>query len=73
MLELSVCDEDTATPDDHLLTVLYDLTKLCFRKKTHVKFPLNPEVGAAAKPLSLLPHEELLVIPMMTFHRLLSV
>ncbi|XP_004380713.1 cytosolic phospholipase A2 epsilon [Trichechus manatus latirostris] len=43
ILELSVCDEDTVTPDDHLLTVLYDLTKLCFRKKTHVKFPLNPE------------------------------
>ncbi|KAL2790416.1 cytosolic phospholipase A2 epsilon isoform 2 [Daubentonia madagascariensis] len=43
VLELSVCDEDTVTPDDHLLTVLYDLTKLCFRKKTHVKFPLNPE------------------------------
>ncbi|XP_006831956.1 PREDICTED: cytosolic phospholipase A2 epsilon [Chrysochloris asiatica] len=43
VLELSVCDEDTVTPDDHLLTVLYDLTKLCFREKTHVKFPLNPE------------------------------
>ncbi|KAG3261681.1 phospholipase A2 group IVE [Ictidomys tridecemlineatus] len=43
VLELSVCDEDTVTPDDHLLTVLYDLAKLCFRKKTHVKFPLNPE------------------------------
>ncbi|XP_016067789.1 PREDICTED: cytosolic phospholipase A2 epsilon [Miniopterus natalensis] len=43
VLELSVCDEDTVTPDDHLLTVLYDLKKLCFRKKTHVKFPLNPE------------------------------
>ncbi|KAM8783927.1 cytosolic phospholipase A2 epsilon [Rhynchonycteris naso] len=43
VLELSVCDEDPVTPDDHLLTVLYDLTKLCFRKKTHVKFPLNPE------------------------------
>nr|XP_017498343.1 cytosolic phospholipase A2 epsilon isoform X1 [Manis javanica]XP_036874857.1 cytosolic phospholipase A2 epsilon isoform X1 [Manis javanica] len=43
VLELSVCDEDIVTPDDHLLTVLYDLTKLCFRKKTHVKFPLNPE------------------------------
>ncbi|KAM6201406.1 cytosolic phospholipase A2 epsilon [Rhynchocyon petersi] len=43
ILELSVCDEDAVTPDDHLLTVLYDLTKLCFRKKTHVKFPLNPE------------------------------
>ncbi|XP_076983665.1 cytosolic phospholipase A2 epsilon [Tamandua tetradactyla] len=43
VLELSVCDEDTVTPDDHLLTVLYDLTKLCFRKKTHVKFPLNQE------------------------------
>ncbi|XP_053450893.1 cytosolic phospholipase A2 epsilon isoform X1 [Nycticebus coucang] len=43
VLELSVCDEDTVTPDDHLLTILYDLTKLCFRKKTHVKFPLNPE------------------------------
>ncbi|XP_028933197.2 cytosolic phospholipase A2 epsilon [Ornithorhynchus anatinus] len=43
VLELSVCDEDVLTPDDHLLTVLYDLTKLCFRKKTHIKFPLNPE------------------------------
>ncbi|XP_006883282.1 PREDICTED: cytosolic phospholipase A2 epsilon [Elephantulus edwardii] len=43
VLELSVCDEDTVTPDDQLLTVLYDLTKLYFRKKTHVKFPLNPE------------------------------
>ncbi|XP_037690159.1 cytosolic phospholipase A2 epsilon [Choloepus didactylus] len=43
VLELSICDEDTMTPDDHLLTVLYDLTKLCFRKITHVKFPLNPE------------------------------
>ncbi|GAB5572544.1 cytosolic phospholipase A2 epsilon isoform X1 [Prionailurus iriomotensis] len=43
VLELSICDEDTVTPNDHLLTVLYDLTKLCFRKKTHMKFPLNPE------------------------------
>ncbi|XP_065727782.1 cytosolic phospholipase A2 epsilon [Phocoena phocoena] len=43
VLELSVCDDDTVTPDDHLLTVLYDLTKLCFREKTHVKFPLNTE------------------------------
>ncbi|XP_039744356.1 cytosolic phospholipase A2 epsilon [Pteropus medius] len=43
VLELSVCDEDTVTPDDHLLTVLYDLAKLCCRRKTHVKFPLNPE------------------------------
>lgn len=72
MLELSVCDEDTVTPDDHLLTVLYDLAKLCCRKKTHVKFPLNPEVGAAAQPLGLLPHEEQLVIPMMPSHELFS-
>ncbi|XP_072480775.1 cytosolic phospholipase A2 epsilon isoform X2 [Notamacropus eugenii] len=43
VLELNVCDEDSLTPDDRLLTVLYDLTKLCFRKRTHVKFPLNPE------------------------------
>ncbi|KAM7327503.1 hypothetical protein ACRRTK_013870 [Alexandromys fortis] len=43
ILELSVCDEDTLTPNDHLLTVLYDLSKLCLRNKTHVKFPLNPE------------------------------
>ncbi|KAM5234921.1 cytosolic phospholipase A2 epsilon isoform 2-T2 [Ctenodactylus gundi] len=43
MLELSVCDEDTVTPDDHLLTIFYDLSKLCFRKKTHMKFNLNPE------------------------------
>lgn len=73
MLELSVCDEDAVTPDDHLLTVLYDLTKLCFRKKTHVKFPLNPEVGTAAKPLSLLLPEGQLVVPMMLFHGFLSV
>nr|XP_048315901.1 cytosolic phospholipase A2 epsilon isoform X1 [Myodes glareolus]XP_048315902.1 cytosolic phospholipase A2 epsilon isoform X1 [Myodes glareolus] len=43
VLELSVCDEDTLTANDHLLTVLYDLSKLCLRNKTHVKFPLNPE------------------------------
>ncbi|XP_036041018.1 cytosolic phospholipase A2 epsilon isoform X1 [Onychomys torridus] len=43
VLELSVCDEDTVTPNDHLLTVLYDLSKLCLRNRTHVKFPLNPE------------------------------
>lgn len=62
MLELSVCDEDTLTPDDHLLTILYDLTKLCFRKKTHVKFPLNPEVGAGVQALSVLPHKEELLM-----------
>ncbi|GAB1286759.1 Cytosolic phospholipase A2 epsilon [Apodemus speciosus] len=43
VLELSICDEDTLTQNDHLLTVLYDLSKLCLRNKTHVKFPLNPE------------------------------
>lgn len=53
VLELSVCDEDTLTQNDHLLTVLYDLSKLCLRNKTHVKFPLNPEVGAESQPLSL--------------------
>lgn len=72
MLELSICDEDTVTPDDHLLTVFYDLTKLCFRKKTHVKFPLNPEVSAGAPGLSFLPPKGQLGIPMMLSHRLLS-
>lgn len=72
MLELSVCDDDTVTPDDHLLTVLYDLTKLCFREKTHVKFPLNTEVSAGAPALSLLLHEGQLVIPMMLFYGILS-
>lgn len=43
VLEFSICDEDTLTQSDHLLTVLYDLSKLCLRNKTHVKFPLNPE------------------------------
>lgn len=62
VLELSVCDEDTLTPDDHLLTILYDLTKLCFRKKTHVKFPLNPEVGAGVQALSVLSHKEELLM-----------
>ena len=60
------------TPDDHLLTVLYDLTKLCFRKKTHVKFPLNTEVGVGAPALSLLPREGKLVIPKMLFYGILS-
>uniref|UniRef100_A0A8C3VP40 Phospholipase A2 n=1 Tax=Catagonus wagneri TaxID=51154 RepID=A0A8C3VP40_9CETA len=67
VLELSVCDEDMVTPDDHLLTVFYDLTKLCFRKKTHVKFPLNPEVGAGAPGLSFLSPEGQLVSAAMLF------
>nr|XP_003475760.1 cytosolic phospholipase A2 epsilon [Cavia porcellus] len=43
VLELSICDEDTVTPNDHLLTFLYDISKLCCRKKVHVKFPFSRE------------------------------
>uniref|UniRef100_A0A8C0BB76 Phospholipase A2 n=1 Tax=Buteo japonicus TaxID=224669 RepID=A0A8C0BB76_9AVES len=44
ILELSVCDEDTFTPDDQLLTVRFDVAKIQLGEKVHLNFLLNPEV-----------------------------
>ncbi|KFO08642.1 Cytosolic phospholipase A2 epsilon, partial [Balearica regulorum gibbericeps] len=44
VLELTVCDEDTFTPDDQLLTVCFDVAKIRRGEKVHLNFELNPEV-----------------------------
>uniref|UniRef100_A0A8C3KE34 Phospholipase A2 n=1 Tax=Calidris pygmaea TaxID=425635 RepID=A0A8C3KE34_9CHAR len=44
ILELTVCDEDTFTPDDQLLTVRFDVAKIQPGEKVHLIFELNPEV-----------------------------
>ncbi|KFR09576.1 Cytosolic phospholipase A2 epsilon, partial [Opisthocomus hoazin] len=44
ILELTVCDEDTFTPDDQLLTVRFDVAKIQPGEKVHLNFELNPEV-----------------------------
>ncbi|NXJ77582.1 PA24E phospholipase, partial [Trogon melanurus] len=43
ILELTVCDEDTLTPDDQLLTVCFDVAKIQPGEKVHLNFELNPE------------------------------
>ncbi|NXL29382.1 PA24E phospholipase, partial [Glaucidium brasilianum] len=43
ILELTVCDEDTFTPDDQLLTVQFDVAKIQPGEKVHLTFELNPE------------------------------
>ncbi|NXI65323.1 PA24E phospholipase, partial [Anseranas semipalmata] len=43
ILELTVCDEDTFTPDDQLLTVRFDVAKIQPGEKVHLNFDLNPE------------------------------
>ncbi|XP_009693917.1 PREDICTED: cytosolic phospholipase A2 epsilon-like [Cariama cristata] len=43
ILELTVCDEDTFTPDDQLLTVHFDVAKIQPGGKVHLNFELNPE------------------------------
>ncbi|NWW43974.1 PA24E phospholipase, partial [Pedionomus torquatus] len=43
ILELTVCDEDTFTPDDQLLTVRFDVAKIQPGEKVHLSFELNPE------------------------------
>ncbi|NXC12403.1 PA24E phospholipase, partial [Corythaeola cristata] len=43
ILELTVCDEDTSTPDDQLLTVRFDVAKIQPGEKVHLNFELNPE------------------------------
>uniref|UniRef100_A0A8C3NHM2 Phospholipase A2 n=1 Tax=Geospiza parvula TaxID=87175 RepID=A0A8C3NHM2_GEOPR len=44
ILELTVCDEDTFTPDDHLMTVRFDVAKIQPGEKVCLSFELNPEV-----------------------------
>ncbi|XP_030308087.1 cytosolic phospholipase A2 epsilon-like [Calypte anna] len=43
ILELTVCDEDTFTPDDKLLTVRFDVAKIQPGEKVHLNFELNSE------------------------------
>ncbi|XP_009997925.1 PREDICTED: cytosolic phospholipase A2 epsilon-like [Chaetura pelagica] len=43
ILELTVCDEDTFTPDDRLLTVRFDVAKIQPGEKVHLNFDLNSE------------------------------
>ncbi|XP_074765189.1 cytosolic phospholipase A2 epsilon-like [Athene noctua] len=43
ILELTVCDEDTFTPDDQLLTVHFDVAKIQPGEKVHLNFELNPK------------------------------
>ncbi|NXN83554.1 PA24E phospholipase, partial [Bombycilla garrulus] len=43
ILELTVCDEDTFTPDDHLMTVRFDVAKIQPGEKVCLNFELNPE------------------------------
>ncbi|XP_010217774.1 PREDICTED: cytosolic phospholipase A2 epsilon-like [Tinamus guttatus] len=42
-LELTVCDEDTFTPNDQLLTVCFDVAKIQPGEKVCLVFELNPE------------------------------
>ncbi|NXG20864.1 PA24E phospholipase, partial [Grallaria varia] len=44
VLELTVCDEDTFTPDDQLMTVCFDIAKIQPGEKIHLNFELNAEV-----------------------------
>ncbi|XP_010181923.1 PREDICTED: cytosolic phospholipase A2 epsilon-like [Mesitornis unicolor] len=43
ILELTVCDADTFTPDDKLLTVCFDVAKIPLGEKVQLNFELNPE------------------------------
>ncbi|NXT77901.1 PA24E phospholipase, partial [Zapornia atra] len=43
VLELKVCDEDSITRDDHLLTVLFDVSKIQLGENIQLSFQLNPQ------------------------------
>ncbi|NXU83064.1 PA24E phospholipase, partial [Xiphorhynchus elegans] len=43
VLELTVCDEDTFTPDDQLMTVRFDIAKIQPGEKVHLNFELSTE------------------------------
>ncbi|KAG6935616.1 cytosolic phospholipase A2 epsilon-like, partial [Chelydra serpentina] len=43
ILELKVCDEDEHTPDDHLLTVFFDVSKIQLGETVRLNFQVNPQ------------------------------
>ncbi|NWV85155.1 PA24E phospholipase, partial [Dasyornis broadbenti] len=43
ILELAVCDKDTFTPDDQLMTIRFDVAKIQPGEKVHLNFELNAE------------------------------
>ncbi|XP_071415549.1 cytosolic phospholipase A2 epsilon-like [Pithys albifrons albifrons] len=43
ILELTVCDEDTFTADDQLMTVRFDIAKIQPEEKIHLNFHLNTD------------------------------
>ncbi|NWS40717.1 PA24E phospholipase, partial [Probosciger aterrimus] len=43
ILELKVCDEDSTTEDDHLLTVFFDVSKIQLGENIQLSFQLNPQ------------------------------
>ncbi|XP_009072028.1 PREDICTED: cytosolic phospholipase A2 epsilon-like [Acanthisitta chloris] len=43
ILELKVCDEDSTTQDDHLLTVFFDVSKIQLGENIQLSFQLNPQ------------------------------
>ncbi|NWX81931.1 PA24E phospholipase, partial [Nothoprocta pentlandii] len=43
ILELKVCDEDSTTHDDHLLTVFFDVSKIQLGENIQLCFQLNPQ------------------------------
>ncbi|NXA36334.1 PA24E phospholipase, partial [Eudromia elegans] len=43
ILELKVCDEDSSTQDDHLLTVFFDVSKIQLGENIQLCFQLNPQ------------------------------
>uniref|UniRef100_A0A8C8SXQ2 Phospholipase A2 n=1 Tax=Pelusios castaneus TaxID=367368 RepID=A0A8C8SXQ2_9SAUR len=45
ILELKVCDEDEHTPDDHLLTVFFDVSKIQLGETVRLNFQVNPTQG----------------------------
>uniref|UniRef100_A0A8B9S6W7 Phospholipase A2 n=1 Tax=Apteryx owenii TaxID=8824 RepID=A0A8B9S6W7_APTOW len=49
ILELKVCDEDSATQDDHLLTVFFDVSKIQLGENIQLCFQLNPQVWIKIK------------------------
>uniref|UniRef100_A0A8C6V4X8 PLA2c domain-containing protein n=1 Tax=Naja naja TaxID=35670 RepID=A0A8C6V4X8_NAJNA len=53
ILEFNVYDEDKITEDDHLLTVMFDVSKIQLGETVPLSFQLNPKVTAQLnKPVS---------------------
>uniref|UniRef100_A0A8C4W7D8 Phospholipase A2 n=1 Tax=Gopherus evgoodei TaxID=1825980 RepID=A0A8C4W7D8_9SAUR len=49
ILELKVCDEDDHTPDDHLLTIFFDVSKIQLGETVRLNFQVNPQVRIEIK------------------------